>query len=300
MKTVKLSVLFFILSITGTSFAQLDKPVFQLSLGLAQPLDELAGNSFITKYQFTDPNNVVYYYDAVDTNLFKDNLGAKTGFSLQGSAKINLHKYSIVRGVGFIAFNSFNTFETSRTGTQLRLLGGTYTPVPIKYDYSISTFSIGLGLEVAPTSFTDIISPYIGANVSFNSFSSSLDRIEGTRTDTNRFSASSFRIGVNFNAGIEAKLSPQFGLAVGTQYNLGNLLLKQSPNLSPSDDIYEWGRTNSTLYDGEGSYYSYLQNAIANNNNAPAYKSKDKKWNWASFYIALNFYPNALDNEKKK
>lgn len=289
----KIALLLFALTILFSTniYAQFDKPVFQLSVGLSEPMDQLKGDNFIKRYTAVDGNNNTYSFDAPDSNLFKDNLGGRTGFSFYGSAKINFDKYSIVRGVGFVGFNSFNAFETTKTGTQVRQLGGQFVPVPVRYDYSVSVVSFGFGLEIAPTSFTNLFSPFFGANLTFNSFSTSLDRIEGSRTDTNRFSANSFRIGANFNGGIEARFSPQIGLALGVQYNLGNLLLKQSPNLSVTDDLYEWGRTNSTLYDGAGGYYSYLSNSLADAN-GKVFQSQDQKWNWANFYLSMNFYPN--------
>src|SRR5262249_2063763 len=146
--------------------------------------------------------------------------GAKTGLSFFGNFKINFDKYSIFRGVGGAAFNTFNTFESVKNGN----IGALYRnqnngnidtfPIPAIFNYSFKTLNISLGGEVAPTSFTNKFSPYFGARVSLNSFTSKLSWTSN-RLDTTVFSASDFRIGLTFDAGIEYKFNKMFGLVLG-------------------------------------------------------------------------------------
>jgi hypothetical protein len=269
-------------------FAQFDKPSFQIGVGLAEPYEQLKGSGYTTS---TIYNNIPV--TLIDTNLFKTNYGAKTGFSIFGSAKINFDKYDILRGTAFLGYTNFNTFEGSKYGNQIDgYISGpdtVYFAVPIDYSYSFNSFSFGFGLELAPTSFTNVFSPFFAGNVSFNVLSASLNRTKNNR-DTVGFSATSFRIGVNLTAGIEAKFSPQFGLAIGYKYDLGNLLLRSSSN-SNLADVYEWGASNANLNDDEGPYLSKLPNFL-NDGWARMYSGQKKNINWGTFYIAVNFYPN--------
>ncbi len=288
------SLLIFLLS-GNLLFAQLDKPSFQIGIGLAEPYEQLHGSSYTTNTFFMHVPVTL-----IDSNLFKSNYGAKTGISIFGTGKINFDKYDIVRGTAFLGFTNFNTFETSVHGNQVDgYISGpdtVYFAVPIDYSYSFNSFSFGLGLEIAPTSFTNILSPFFGANLSFNVLTASLDRTKNGN-DTVGFKADAFRIGVNFNLGLEAKLSPQFGLALGYKYDLGNLLLRTSNNGNLAD-VYEWGSSNANIYDDGGPYLSKLPNFL-NDGFARMYNGQKKNINWGTFYIAVNFYPNMMSPKKE-
>ncbi|HEY5536228.1 MAG TPA: hypothetical protein VIL99_14990 [Ignavibacteria bacterium] len=292
----KLTYLFILLSITNLSFAQFDKPVFQLGIGLAEPFENLKGSRFTidTMYQ-----NIPV--TLVDSNLFKTTYGAKTGFTIFGSAKINFDKYNIIRGKAFLSYTNFNTFQSSVSGNQVDafISNGNlvYFAVPINYSYSFNAFSFGFGLEIAPTSFTNVFSPYFGANMSFNVFSATLDRTKNN-SDTVGFSSSGFRIGVNFDAGIEAKFSQNFGMALGIKYDLGNLLLSSSSNGNLAE-VYEWGSRSASLNDGEGRYISKLSNFLSDGYGRE-YNGTAKKIYWGTIYLALNFYPNLNTTTPKK
>ncbi|HCA43420.1 MAG TPA: hypothetical protein DEP28_09240, partial [Bacteroidetes bacterium] len=170
MKIIKLSLILFLsVFISKTALSQFDKPVFQLSVGISEPLDQLKGGDYVTytsSYLGTNYNQQLIF---IDSSFMKEDYKGKTGININGSAKINFDKFSIVRGVGFISFNSFNTFQAAQSGNTLqRFINNTYQPISVKYNYSMSIFSLGAGLEVAPTSFTNIVSPFFGANFSFN------------------------------------------------------------------------------------------------------------------------------------
>ncbi len=280
--------------LTGKSYSQFDKPILQVGIGIAEPFDQLKGSSYLMfgTYQNTQ-------LTLIDSNLYKNNYGAQTGFNAFGSIKINFDKYNIVRGVGFASFTGFNSFQSKKNGNQLYVNPNNpndYFSAPQEYNYSFSAFSFGLGLEIAPTSFTKVFSPFFGANISFNSFSSTLERSPNS-IDTVRFKAKGFRIGVNFNAGLEYKFSKMFGMALGVKYDLGNLLLRESSNSSNSD-FYEWGRQNGNLNDDEGSFRSSLPNYLSNNFPL-SYTSNKKNINWGTIYLAANIYLNTKKTTKK-
>ena len=286
MKYIKISLLVLIITSTIT-FSQFDQPTLQFGIGISEPFDELKGSNYT---MFGSYNN--YQLTLIDSNLYKNHFAGQTGLHAFGSIKINFDKYNIVRGVGFIAFNGFNIFQSRKSGNQVYVNPNNqndYFFAPQEYNYSFTAISFGFGLELAPTSFTKIFSPYFGANIAFNSLTSTLERSPNS-IDTVRFKASGFRIGVNFNAGLEYKISKMFGIALGVKYDLGNLLLKTSSNSSTSD-FYEWGRSNGDLNDDEGSFRSSLPNYLSDNF-PRAYTSSKKNINWGTIYLAANIYLN--------
>lgn len=293
-----LFVLFALLLVSGSkSYAQFDKPSFQINIGISEPLDDLKGGDYFTYTSTYLGQNYGQQLIFIDSALMKDNYGAKTGVNFNGSAKINFDKYSIVRGVGFVSFNSFNTFQSQASGnTLLRFLNNTYQPISVKYNYSVTTFSLGIGLEVAPTSFTNLISPFFGANVSANFISTNLERTFGGFADTNRVSASGTRFGVDFNAGIEFKINPQWGIVLGGRYDMANLLGKNT-NQSLNDAV-RFGSTNAGINDGKGGYYSNIYYAVDEGLNPVPFQAKEKKINWMTFYVGVNFYPSMLTGKK--
>ena len=292
MKTLKLFL--FLLTLSTTSYSQFDKPIIRIGFGISEPFDELKGKNYLMTGNYMNQQLTL-----IDSALYKEHYGAKTGLSIFGSAKINFDKYNIVRGSGFISFNGFNTFQSRQKGNQIYVNPNNpndYFLAPQEYNYSFSAFSFGFGLELAPTSFTKIFSPYFGANVAFNSFSSNLERSPNA-FDTVKFKATGFRIGVNFDAGLEFKFSKSVGIALGVQYNLGNLLLKESANASASD-FYEWGRQNANLNDEEGTFRSSLPNYLSNNF-PRQYTAATKKINWGTAYLAFNIYFDTKSAKKK-
>jgi hypothetical protein len=277
-----------ILLLPSLSFSQLDKPVFQLTLGISEPFDQLKGGDYFTYDQ--------QGYLFIDSSFISKHYAGKTGIQISGSAKINFDKYSITRGVAYLSYNSFNSFETAKSGnTLLNLTSGQTIPVPITFDYGFTSLSFGLGLEVAPLSFTDIVSPFFNGNIAFNFLGGELTRRESGHRDTNRFAFNQFRIGVNFNAGIEVKVNEQFGIVGGVKYDLANLLLKDNDR-SISGRL-EWGRTSANLNDADGRFYSNLPLNIGSA--FAEYRSEEKKINWGTIYLGVNFYPKSKPTSRR-
>jgi hypothetical protein len=283
----KILFLLFIL-IPSISFSQLDKPVFQLTIGISEPFDELKGGDYFTY----DQNGYIF----IDSAFISKHYAGKTGVQVSGSVKINFDKYSITRGVAFLSYNSFNTFETAKSGNTLIMLqGGQTFPIPVTFDYGFTSVSFGLGLEVAPLSFTNVVSPFFNGNIAFNFLGGELTRRESGHRDTNRFAFNQFRIGVNFNTGIEVKVNEQFGIVGGVKYDLANLLLKDNDR-SISGRL-EWGRTSANLNDADGRFFSNLPYSIG----SPfgEFRSEEKKINWGTIYLGVNFYPSGKPTRRR-
>lgn len=304
---MKTKVLFFVLLFAvaaNVSFAQFDKLVLQFGVGITNPDKGLRGNNYINygnTYRYINSvfnidSTFIFPYEiaSVDTTLISQNYGAKTGIFFQGMGKINLDKYETVRLIGSINFSTFNSFEGSKSGF-IPVFTQTYIQqTPISYDYTFNNFGLGLGLEVAPLSFTKVVSPFANAQFNFNFMNASLKRTTGP-SDSTSISFNDFRMGVSLGAGVEFKVTPQFGIVLGAKYDFGNLLLK---NTDRSGRV-EWGRTNASLNDEEGTYsaniYDPIGTPIRNN-----IKSRQKDINWASFYVGVNFYPNITGTGTKK
>jgi hypothetical protein len=278
-----------------SAFSQFDKPSFQLGIGIVEPMDELKGkyyhNSFLGYYPITTP----------DTNLYRNNYGAKTGMHIFAKAKINFDKFNIIRGVGNVSFSSFNTFESQQQGNiGVRVINYNNeidtVIIPVKYNYTASVFNIGLGLEFAPLAFTNKFTPYFGSNMTFNLISTSLDRNENY-WDTISTGAFGFRIGFNFDAGIEFKPNNSIGITAGVKYDLGNVLLKNTS--SSLTDVHEWGRTGSSLNDEEGYFYSTIYNPVLTSDRYQV-RSKTKNINWGTLYAGVTFYINTAKSKPKK
>lgn len=278
---------------SSTAFSQFDKPIIQFGLGISEPFNDLKGTYY--NYGFYKGIQTLN----IDTNFIANNYGAKTGFNFFGAAKFNFDKYSISRGVISLNFNTFNTFEPNKNGNGIfTFISGNdtiTTATPISYSYTFRNFSLGLGLEVAPLSFTNVVSPFFAANFNFNFLGATLSRMEGFDTTTIDFS--DFRLGVSFNTGIEFKFSKYFGMTLGIKYDIANLMLKNT--YSSVSDRIEWGRNNAPLNDAEGTFISSLPGFLSGS--LPVqYTAKEKKINWGTIYIGFNLYLDTKSKPKKK
>lgn len=256
---------------------QAGKISFQGTVGLVFPYNELKGDEYV-RY-----DSLGYVF--IDSGLFANNFAAQPGFAFSGSAKVNFDNHEITRAVFTAAFSGFNSFQARRSGTTLvRFANNTYQPRPIEYDYSFSNVSLGIGLEVAPTSFTKLVSPFFNANFNFNFFTADLSRRSGY-SDSIGVNLNSFRMGVNFNAGIEVRINDILGVVAGAKYDMGNLLLQETVR----DGYIEWGSKDAPLNDEAGRYISNIYYPVGEGYNY--FQSKPKKLNWGTFYLGINFSP---------
>ncbi|MDQ3019166.1 MAG: hypothetical protein M3R36_01135 [Bacteroidota bacterium] len=280
-KTLCFAFLFFFF--TSSSKAQFDKPILQLGFGISEPYNDLKG-TYYTSQLLKSFSTIT-----VNPDFMTNNYGGKTGLNFFGKGKINFDKYSTVRAVATFSFNTFNTFETSKSGNigvQVININNQLDTVltSVNYSYTFNNFGVGLGLEIAPTSFTNLISPFFGSSLTFNFMNGELARTEN-RVDSVKLSFSDFRIGINFDAGIEAKINPNLGVALGLKYDLGNFLLKNTN--SGIADAIEWGKSNASIDDEEGTFYSTLYGPVLTSVRREV-SSKQKLINWGTIYLAVN------------
>lgn len=287
-----------VLILNSFSEAQFDKPQLQVGIGYTQAYDDLQGDYLETGILGSN------YVLMVNSNLLTNNYGGKNGLSFFGKGKVNFDQYSTVRGVASLNYSSFNTFESAKSGNigvQILNINNQLDTIltSVKYDYNFNALSLGLGIEIAPTSFTGIVSPYFGANFNFNFLNAELSRTENNY-DSVKVSLSDFRIGVNFDGGIEARLNKSIGIALGLKYDLGNLLLKNT-NGSVAD-VIEYGKSNGSINDAQGRFFSTIYGPVLTSVRKEVV-SKEKKINWGTAYIALNidlFSPKPAGKSKNK
>jgi hypothetical protein len=278
--------LFSLMLCSRAAEAQAGKFIFQGAFGLVFPYDQLEGDDYVVY----DSDGYVF----IDSSLFANNFGAQPGMMFSGSAKVNFDNYAITRAVFSVAFSGFNSFQAKRSGTTLvRFVNNTYQPRPIEYDYSFSNVALGIGIEIAPTSFTKLISPFFNANFNFNFFTADLSRRSGY-SDSIGVNLNSFRMGVNFNTGLEVMINNSIGVVAGVKYDLGNLLLKDTQR----DGYIEWGSKDASLNDEYGRYVSNIYYPIGEGYNY--FESNQKKLNWGTAYIGINFNPFDEKPAKKK
>jgi Opacity family porin protein len=286
--------LFFLSLLVSVSYSQFDKTILQFGIGLVEPFGDSKGT-----YYSTMPLGYATVL-TIDSNFMRNNYGLKTGLYFFGKAKFNFDKYSISRGVLFAGFNTFNTFEPSKSGNigvEIININNQLDTVltSVNYSYTFSSFSFGLGFEIAPTAFTSKVSPFFGGNLAFNFFNGKLSRTEN-RYDSVTTEFGEMRIGLDLDAGVEFKISKQFGAAVGVKYDLGNMLLKNT-NMGIAD-VIEWGKSNASLNDEEGIFYSAIYGPVLSSTRREV-TSRRKDINWGTLYLAINIYLNSPKETKK-
>lgn len=263
--------------------AQFDKPQLQVGTGITFSYDDLKGDYL---QGGTLGSNYVLM---INDNLITNNYGGKEGMPIFGKFKINFDKYSTVRGVASFTYSSFNTFQSAQSGNigvQVLNLNNELDTLltSIEYDYNFSNMGLGFGIEIAPTSFTKLVSPFFGANFCFNFMGGDISRTEN-RYDSVTTSFSDFRMGVNFDAGMEFKVSSKIGIALGAKYDLGNIILKNTAG--SISDVIEYGKSNASINDAQGRFYSTIYGPVLSSVRKEVV-AKEKKINWGTVYLALN------------
>ncbi|MBV6479096.1 MAG: hypothetical protein HGGPFJEG_01857 [Ignavibacteria bacterium] len=273
--------------------AQFDKPQAQIGIGFNIPFDQLKGE-FLQSEMLGG-----FYVLTINNDFMTKNYAAKNGLSFFGKAKINFDTYSIVRGTFGISYNTFNIFESSKSGNIGVVVQNINNKIDtvltsITYDYGFSNFGMGLGLEIAPSSFTKLISPFFGGSFNFNFMSGELSRTEN-RYDSVKTNFSDFRMGVNLEAGLEVNVTSNVSIAGGYKYEFGNLLLKNT-NSSIADAI-EFGKSNAVINDEQGRFFSSIYGPVINSVRKEVI-SEEKKLNWGTIFLGVNI--NLFEPEKSK
>ena len=293
LKRIFIAAIFLIIAISAE--AQFDKPQVQVGMGFNIPYDQLKGEFLQSELLGS------FYVLTINNDFMTKNYAAKNGLSFFGKAKINFDAYSIVRGIFGISYNTFNIFESSKSGNIGVVVQNVNNKLDtvltsVEYDYGFSNFGLGLGLEIAPSSFTKLISPFFGGSFNFNFMNGELSRTEN-RYDSVKTNFSDFRMGVNLEAGMEVNVTSNVSIAGGYRYEFGNLFLKNTA--SSIADAIEFGKSNAALNDEQGRFFSTIYGPVINSIRKEVISS-EKKLNWGTVFLGVNINLFETDKSKKK
>ncbi|RPI14487.1 MAG: hypothetical protein EHM58_16375 [Ignavibacteriae bacterium] len=268
---IKAALSFLLVFISISSVQSQPKLIIQLSGGLALPMDQTKGN-FSGMY-------VGYNTTGIDTSFLKSNMGADIGFAFNGALKFGIDKYGITRGILTASFNSFFNNASGYLNENGYLF-------PAKYDWNLNFANFGAGLEVAPLSkykFT----PFVNAAFVVTVMSANLRAQSSSIPDETNW-LETVRLGVSGNAGIEIKTSKNFGIVVGANYTIHNLLFKDNDNFNHAN----FGKNEIGFNDKGGLYFSNMYEGGF----SKPYVGSEKKLTSVSFYAGITLY---MDMNKK-
>jgi hypothetical protein len=299
MKIKLLFLLIFVFSISSFSYSQFDKMMLTIGFGVNEPKREMRGEAFSD--QIVTSHGYSHYVTNVSEEFLTKNYGASTGLNFFGAAKINFDKFNTFRGVLSLSYNNFNTFKGDRSANTLGLIGtigGAVDTiiVPVVYSNSFNNIGLGFGLEIAPTAFSNIISPFFGGSFNMNFLSAEITKTLSAY-DSLRANFTSFRMGLNVNMGIEFKVSQMIGVLFGWKYDFANLLFKRTAGSYTS--AVQFGRDNLELNDEEGIYYSSLTQPVYSTIPFPK-AAQQKHMEWWTVYAGINLYLNSMTPAPKK
>lgn len=202
------------------------------------------------------------------TTIEKDTYGMKSGFNAGADVKYFLGKK---RNVGITLGLTYNMFSNNVDST---LSGTTYTQ---KNKINIFQAALGVEYNFMPKGKTQ---PFLGLAVTGNFFSGSS---KTEPTDTSFFTVdlkSATRFGIKVGGGLDFKLSKSVGAIIGFDYNLANLIGKDTVATTTS------GKTITTgLNDKE-----YTVGTTTN---------KSRNISYLSFYAGVSFFFNEPKKMKK-
>ncbi len=139
--------------------------------------------------------------------------GLSTGINLQAKARLGLPGFTLVGGILYGHLSNSGNSEVSGQGT---------------VDVSQSILTIKAGPEITIPLPAAPLTPYIGANLSWNSISGKTTFLGVSRVPSGDADmASASRIGIGINAGVVIKLGAMMNLDLGAEYAFVNPLTKE-------------------------------------------------------------------------
>lgn len=138
--------------------------------------------------------------------------GLSTGYNLQAKARVGLVGFTIVGGIGYGHLSNSGDGEAGRG----------------KVEVSQSIFTIKAGPEFSIPLPGAPLTPYVGANIAWNSISGETTFQGLTAVPSGTFDvASASRVGFGINAGVVFKLGTGMNLDIGAEYAFVNPLSKE-------------------------------------------------------------------------
>lgn len=203
------------------------------------------------------------------TTIEENTYGMKQGFNFGADAKYYLGKK---RNVGITLGLNYNMFSNN--------VDSTLNNTAYSQKNKINIFQAALGIEYAfmPKGKTN---PFIGAGVTGNFFSGS-GKIEPS--DTSFFETelkSESRFGVRVGAGIDFAFSKSVGAVIGVNYNIANLIGKDTVSSTTSGKVITTGLNDKEFTAGTTTF-------------------KSRNISFLQLYAGLSFYFNQPKKTMKK
>lgn len=139
--------------------------------------------------------------------------GLSTGYNLQAKGRVGLPGFTLVGGITYGHLSNSGNSEVSGQG---------------KVEVSHSILTIKAGPEISIPLPAAPLTPYVGANIAWHSFSGKTTFNGVARVPSGDYDlATASRIGFGINAGVVIKLGPMMNLDLGAEYAFVNPLSKE-------------------------------------------------------------------------
>ena len=204
-KLLTISLFIFTVFISQSAFSQSNKLSFALYGGLSIPSSDLKGD--VNFNILNNPSGTVYNYSQ------------KSGFNVGGALKYVLDRTGNLQVVGSLNYNGFsNTADTTEGST-----GSENAKIKV----NILSANVGVQYNFMPN---QKVNPYVNLDFTNNFISGStvVTTNGNTPPSTDKSLKSAWRGGLQFGAGLDFALSPSIGVLVGANYNLANLIGKDT------------------------------------------------------------------------
>jgi hypothetical protein len=192
------------------------------------------------------------YQTNPDSNTYFLQNGFNFGMDMK-FAPYRSTKFKIIGGVHYTTFTQGAEYSD--------------TTISVIIDYGMRIFSFSIGLEYSYVTKTNKINPFINANFTVNLYSGNYDETYSDGNTKNLTLKSATRFGARFGGGLDIPLGRRLGAVVGVNYNMANLLGRESTG--------DFG-TQYSLNDKEGVV-----------NDIPY---KNKSINYLNIYIGFSLY----------
>lgn len=214
----------FTILIAQNGFSQSNKLSFSLFGGYSIPTGDLKGD-------------IIYNSTGNDATYLQSN-----GFNFGGAFKYALDRTGALQLVVSVDYNAFsNSKDTTETIVIQGGKGTTTTSRTGKIKMNILSANVGAQYNLMPNHKLnpyinlDFTNNFISGDFTSTSNSTTTGGITTTSTSTGNLK-SAWRGGLQFGAGIDFAVSPNIGIIVGGNYNLANLIGKDSASSSTANE----------------------------------------------------------------
>ena len=208
---ISLFILTFIFTQNG--FSQSNKLSFALFGGYSLPTGDLKGD---------------IHFNGTGDNTYLQ----KSGFNFGGAFKYALDRTGALQLVVSVDYNGFSNSQDTTETTQGKTPVTTTTTEKVKIN--ILSANVGAQYNFMPN---HKVNPYVNLDFTNNFFSGSVDVSQSGTSVIAGTLKSAWRGGLQFGAGIDFAVSPNIGVVVGGNYNLANLIGKDSAASTTSGEF---------------------------------------------------------------